>query len=187
MLQKSNLRPYSSTQSWIWIYIREVKPMNHFYQYPKIPKRIWIRQILLFLKQHWAFSSVLSWGLSGGVCENSVHLCFLLKAVQGLGLVKFMKIVRFWYKWQFPFWLFVSHPVTQMLLKLELFFSRPCMGVLWVSTCGQLFNAHYTLLILHSFLVFMEENVRKPLKDTIFDVYFAKPLKVMYKRLRRLE
>ena len=136
MLQKSNLRPYSSTQSWIWIYIREIKPTNHFYQFPKIPKRIWIRQVLLFSKQHWAFSSVLSWGLSGGVCENSVHPCSRLKVVRDWGWVKCMKIVRFWYKWPFPFGLFVSHPVTQMWLKVGLFFFQRCTCGLCVSIFG---------------------------------------------------
>ena len=33
---------------------------------------------------------------------------------------------------------------------------------------------------LHSILVWLEDNVRKPLEGTSFDVYIAKPLKDAY-------
>ena len=41
--------------------------------------------------------------------------------------------------------------------------------------------------MLHSSLVWLEENVRKPLQGTLFDVYVATPSKNLYKRIRRLE
>lgn len=41
--------------------------------------------------------------------------------------------------------------------------------------------------MLHSTLVWLEKNVRLPLKDTIFDVYIALPLKALYKRWRKIE
>jgi len=38
---------------------------------------------------------------------------------------------------------------------------------------------------LHVLLVWLEENVRKPLQGTKFDVYIAKPLKDVYCKIKK--
>ena len=39
--------------------------------------------------------------------------------------------------------------------------------------------------MLHSMVVWLEDNVRKPLAGTVFDTYFALPAKRLYLTLRK--